>query len=71
MTDEEYNSNLEILAKLIENTAHNVSDAAQIVRNSKIEVEVNNKIQDSFLSFNSEELAFPEIHVGKKFDGKK
>ena len=36
MTDEQLNSFLEVLAKLIESTAKDVTDAARIIREAKI-----------------------------------
>lgn len=64
MTNEQFNAHLELLAKLIEKTATSVEDAAQIIRNAKIEIH-EDKSAGLFgsLNFAAENLALPEIHV--------
>lgn len=66
MTNEQFNSHLEILAKLIEKTASNVEEAAKIVREAKIANKSESSNSGSFLSFESDNLALPEIKVGEK-----
>ena len=64
MTNEQFNSHLETLAKLIEASAKNVSDAAKIVRDAKIR-DVRAEHVESSLNFAADNLALPEIHVEK------
>ena len=65
MTNEQFNAHLELLAKLIERTAKSVEEAAQIVRDSKILTAEKHK-HSSFIDFETENLATPEIHVNKR-----
>lgn len=64
MTNEQFNSHLETLAKLIEADAKTVADAAQIVREAKIDTSKEEHINTSF-NFVAENLALPEVHVDK------
>ena len=63
MTNEQFNSHLETLAKLIEASAKSVEDAAKIVRDAKISKPKNT---ESILNFATENLALPEVHVEEK-----
>ncbi|MBR1860039.1 MAG: hypothetical protein IJ797_11150 [Selenomonadaceae bacterium] len=65
MTNEQFNSQLELLAQLIEKKAKNVEEAAQIVRDAK-RVTVEKNKYSSFIDFETENLATPEIHVNKR-----
>ena len=65
MTNEQFNSHLETLAKLIEKTATSVEEAAQIVRDAKLST-ASEEHTDAALSFVAENLALPEIHVDEK-----
>ena len=65
MTNEQFNSQLELLAQLIEKKAKNVEEAAQIVRDAKRVTAEKNK-HSSFIDFEIENLATPEIHVNKR-----
>lgn len=70
MTNEQFNAHLELLAKLIERTASSVEEAAALVRESKVEIgKAETKKSASFLSFDVEDLAVPEIHVNKNSGG--
>lgn len=60
MSNEKFNEELEILARLIESTAEDVEQAAQIVRRAKIAAK---KKSEHNFSFDSDNLAMPEIHV--------
>lgn len=64
MTNSEFNMHLETLAKLIEKTANNVEEAAQIVRDAKLSTAEEEHTNLS-LNFAAENLALPEVHVGK------
>lgn len=64
MTNQQFNSHLETLAKLIESTATSVEEAAQIVRDAKIDT-TKEEHTDAALSFAAENLALPEVHVDK------
>ena len=64
MSNEQFNSHLETLAKLIEKTATSVDEAAQIVRDAKIDT-TSEKHVDATLNFAAENLALPEVHVEK------
>ena len=67
MTNEQYNAHLEIMAKLIEATAKTPADAAKIVRDSKITGQPEEqKSHLDFFTFESDDLAVPEIHVDHK-----
>ena len=61
MTNEQYNSHLELLAKLIEATAKTPTEAAAIVRDAKVKTPAHPKAP--LLTFESENLAVPEVHV--------
>ena len=65
MTNEQFNSHLETLAKLIEATAKTVEDAAQIVRDAKIKKSAAAHTE-SVLNFETDNLAVPEVHVEEK-----
>ena len=62
MTNEQFNSHLETLAKLIEASAKNVEDAAKIVRDAKLDT-TNEEHVNMALNFAAENLALPEVHV--------
>lgn len=64
MTNSEFNMHLETLAKIIEKTANNVEEAAQIVREAKLST-AEEEHTDLALNFASENLALPEVRVGK------
>ena len=64
MTNAQFNMHLETLAKLIEKTAENVEDAARIVRDAKLST-ADEEHTDLALNFAAENLALPEVHVGK------
>ena len=64
MSNEQFNSHLETLAKLIEKTATSVEEAAKIVRDAKIDTSAEEHT-DAALSFVAENLALPEVHVDK------
>lgn len=66
MTNEQFNAHLELLARLIEASAKTPEDAARIVRESKVEAGVPEKHHEIPLSFESESLAVPEVHVGRR-----
>ncbi len=65
MTNEQFNEQLELLAQLIEKKAKNVEDAVQIVRDAKRVTAEKNK-HSSFIDFETENLAIPEVHVKKR-----
>ena len=65
MTNEQFNSHLETLAKLIEAEAKSVEEAAQIIRDAKIDTTKEEHINMT-LNFAAENLALPEVHVGDK-----
>lgn len=67
MTNEQFNSHLETLAKLIEAKAQSVDEAAQIVRDAKISITHESHVKTA-LDFAAENLALPEVHVEKKHD---
>ena len=64
MSNEQFNSHLETLAKLIEASAKTVEEAAQIVRDAKIDTSAEQHV-DTALNFAAENLALPEVHVEK------
>ena len=64
MSNEQFNSHLETLAKLIEGTAKTVEDAAKIVRDAKIDTSAEEHTNTAF-SFVADNLALPEVHVDK------
>lgn len=64
MSNKQFNSHLETLAKLIESNATSVEEAAQIVRDAKIDT-TSAEHADAVLSFAAENLALPEVHVDK------
>ena len=65
MSNEQFNSHLETLAKLIEDEAKTVEEAAQIVRDAKIDTTKEEHVNMA-LNFAAENLALPEVHVGSK-----
>ena len=65
MTNKQFNSHLETLAKLIEKTATTVEEAAQIVRDAKIDTASEEHTETAF-NFVAENLALPEVHVESK-----
>ena len=65
MTNEQFDSQLELLAQLIEKQAKNVEEAAQIVRNAKRAMGEKNN-HSSFIDFETENLAIPEVHVDRQ-----
>ena len=65
MSNEQFNSHLETLAKLIEKTATTVEEAAQIIRDAKIDTTKEEHITTA-LNFAAENLALPEVHVENK-----
>ena len=65
MSNEQFNSHLETLAKLIEKTATTVEEAAQIVRDAKLSTASEEHTEAAF-NFVAENLALPEIHVESK-----
>ena len=71
MSNEQFNTQLETLAKLIEASAKTVEDAARIVREAKIKkakAPVEQKdapTKGEPLNFTANDLAVPEIHVEK------
>ena len=66
LTNEQFNSHLETLAKLIEAKAQTVNEAAQIVRDAKIQAEEKSEATEKILNFATDNLALPEIHVEEK-----
>ncbi|MBR0260651.1 MAG: hypothetical protein IJQ85_02545 [Selenomonadaceae bacterium] len=69
MSNEQFNSHLETLAKLIEAEAKTVEEAAQIVRDAKIDTTKEEHINTA-LNFVADNLALPEVHVEEKIDSK-
>ena len=67
MSNDDFNSHLETIAKLIEAQASTIAEAAQIVRDAKIHGDHENFLKTS-LDFASENLALPEVRVDKKHD---
>ena len=65
MTNEQFNSHLETLAKLIEASAKSVEDAAKIVREAKLDTAKEEHVNMA-LNFAAENLALPEVHVEEK-----
>ena len=65
MSNKEFNSHLEVLAKLIEEHAQTVAEAAQIVRDAKIDTSAEEH-SELALNFVAENLAIPEVHVENK-----
>ncbi len=65
LTNEQFNSHLETLAKLIEAKAKTVEEAAQIVRDAKIDTTKEEHVNMA-LNFAAENLALPEVHVEEK-----
>ena len=66
LTNEQFNSHLETLAKLIEAKAQSVAEAAQIVRDAKIQAAEKSEATEKILNFATDNLALPEIHVEEK-----
>lgn len=65
MSNEQFNSHLETLAKLIEAKATTVEEAAQIIRDAKIDTTKEEHVNMA-LNFAAENLALPEVHVEEK-----
>ena len=65
ITDAQFNSHLETIAKLIEAEAKTVEEAAQIVRDAKIDTTKEEHVNMA-LNFAAENLALPEVHVEEK-----
>ena len=68
MTNKQFNMHLETLAKLIEEHAATVQDAAQIIRDAKIDTASEEHTETAF-NFVAENLALPEVHVESKTVG--
>lgn len=66
MSNEQFNSHLETLAKLIEASATTVAEAAQIVRDAKIHAAEKSEPTEKILNFATDNLALPEVHVEEK-----
>ena len=64
ISNEQFNSHLETLAKLIEAKATTVAEAVQIVREAKI-VDAQAEHVQAALNFAADNLALPEVHVEK------
>lgn len=62
MSNDDFNSHLETIAKLIESEATTVEEAAKIVRDAKILINHEEHIKTAF-DFAAENLALPEVHV--------
>ncbi|MBR1804857.1 MAG: hypothetical protein IJ774_00565 [Selenomonadaceae bacterium] len=67
MSNDDFNSHLETIARLIESQATTVAEAAQIVREAKLNVNHEDHAKTA-LDFAAENLALPEVHVDKKHD---
>ena len=65
MSNEQFNSHLETLAKLIEAQSKTVAEAAQIVRDAKVDTTKEEHVNMA-LNFAAENLALPEVHVEEK-----
>ena len=65
MSNDDFNSHLETIARLIESQASTVAQAAQIVRDAKLNV-IREDHAKTALDFAAENLALPEVHVDKK-----
>ncbi|MBR4642843.1 MAG: hypothetical protein IKO74_09035 [Selenomonadaceae bacterium] len=65
ITNAQFNSHLETIAKLIEADAKTVEEAAQIVRDAKIDTAKEEHVNMA-LNFAAENLALPEVHVEEK-----
>ena len=65
ITNAQFNSHLETIAKLIEAEAKTVEEAAQIVRDAKIDTAKEEHVNMA-LNFAAENLALPEVHVEEK-----
>ena len=65
MSNDDFNSHLETIARLIESQASTVTEAAQIVREAKLNVNHEDHAKTA-LDFAAENLALPEVHVDKK-----
>ena len=67
MSNDDFNSHLETIARLIESQATTVAQAAQIVREAKLNINHEDHMKTA-LDFAAENLALPEVHVEKKPD---
>ena len=65
MSNDDFNSHLETIARLIESQASTVAEAAQIVREAKLNV-IREDHMKTALDFAADNLALPEVHVEKK-----
>ena len=65
MSNTQFNMHLETLAKIVEKTANSVEEAAQIIRDAKIDTTKEEHINTA-LNFAAENLALPEVHVETK-----
>ena len=65
MSNDDFNSHLETIARLIESEASTVAEAARIVRDAKIFINHEEHMKTA-LDFAAENLALPEVHVEKK-----
>ena len=64
ISNAQFNSHLETLAKLIESSAKTVAEAARIVRDAKIDTTQEEHVNMA-LNFAADNLALPEVHVEK------
>lgn len=64
MTNEQFNMHLETLATLVEKMATSVEEAAQIIRDAKLNTAKEEHV-NAALNFAAENLALPEVHVEK------
>lgn len=64
ISNEQFNSHLETIAKLIEASAKTVGEAAQIVREAKIDTTKEEHV-NAALNFAADNLALPEVRVEK------
>lgn len=62
MSNDQFNSHLETIAKLIESEASTVAEAARIVRDAKLLINPEDHMKTA-LDFAAENLALPEVHV--------
>ena len=65
MSNDDFNSHLETIARLIESQASTVAEAAKIVREAKL-INVTEDHMKTALDFAADNLALPEVHVDRK-----
>ena len=65
MSNDDFNSHLETIARLVESQASTVAQAAQIVREAKLNVNHEDHAKTA-LDFAADNLALPEVHVAGK-----